>query len=115
MSRILPHLQRDSTPHFVTFTTQDRSVLTDSARDIVLDCCRHDHLRTMELHIATVMPGHVHLIFTPLANYDRMRMYSLAEILWAIKSASVHRINRSLNRRGKLWQDEYFDSAIRRS
>lgn len=69
----------------------------------------------MELHIATVMPDHVHLIFTPLANYDRLRIYSLAEILWAVKSASAHRINRTLNRHGKVWQEEYFDPAIRRS
>jgi putative transposase len=115
MSRVLPHLQRDSTPHFVTFNTEARWILADAARDIVLDSCRHDHLRTMELHIATVMSDHVHLIFTPLPNHDRLRMYSLAEILWAIKSASAHRINRLLNRQGKVWQDEYFDTAIRRS
>jgi REP element-mobilizing transposase RayT len=115
MSRILPHLQRGTKPIFVTFNTDDHWVLPLEGRDIVLDSCRRDHLKTMDLHIAVIMPDHVHLILTPLANRDRMCMYPLSEILWAIKSASAHRINKSLGRKGKVWQDEYFDNAIARS
>lgn len=85
------------------------------ARDIALDSCRHDHLRSMELHIAVVMPDHVHIIVSPLADYDRVRMYPISEIMQAIKSASAHRINKRLGRSGKVWQDEYFDSVIHRS
>lgn len=115
MSCKLPHLQRDRAPHFVTLATADRWTLPQSARSMVLDSCRHDHGRTMELHIAVVMPDHVHLILTPAINYDRQRVWTLAEILWAIKSASAHRINKALNRSGKVWQDEYFDHILRSS
>jgi REP element-mobilizing transposase RayT len=115
MSRILPHLQRDTKPIFVTFNTDDHWILPPEGRDIVLDSCRHDHLKTMDLHIAVVMPDHAHIILTPLADQDRVRMYPVSEIVWAIKSASAHRINKLLGRHGKVWQDEYFDTVIHRS
>ena len=115
MGRNLPHLTLDHTPHFITFVTRQRWVLPSGARGIVLDSCRHDHARMMHLYIVTVMPDHVHLILAPLANYDRQCMYRISEILWAIKSASAHRINALLGRKGPVWQEEYFDTALRRS
>ena len=115
MSRVLPHFQRSVQPVFVTFSSAERWILPAEARDIALDSCRHDHLRTMELHVAVVMPDHVHLVLTPLADYDRIRMYPLSEIMQALKSASAHRINRRLGRTGKVWQDEYFDTVIHRA
>jgi len=69
----------------------------------------------MDLHIAVIMPDHVHLVLTPLVNYDRRCVYSVREIMWAIKSASAHRINKLLGRAGPVWQAEYFDTAISRS
>jgi hypothetical protein len=32
----------------------------------------------------------------------------------AIKGASAHRINKFLNRRGKVWQEKSFDRALRK-
>ncbi len=58
------------------------------------------------------MPDHVHLIFTPL--YDGDSLYSVAEIMQGIKSASAHKINRLLNRSGQVWQHESFDWVLRR-
>jgi putative transposase len=40
--------------------------------------------------------------------------FSLAEIMQAIKSASAHRINQVLQRRGYVWQQESFDRVPRR-
>ena len=57
------------------------------------------------------MPDHVHLILTPLAD-DRGTI-TLAEILQAIKSTSAHRINKYRGTKGKVWQDESFDRAMR--
>ena len=37
----------------------------------------------------------------------------MAEIMQAIKGASAHRINKFLNRRGIVWQEESFDRALR--
>ncbi len=58
------------------------------------------------------MPDHVHMIFTPL-NDDTGAPFGLAEIMNGIKGASAHSINKALNRRGRVWQDESFDHILR--
>jgi len=74
--RNLPHLQRDFTPHFITFVTKFRWVLPPIARDIVLASCRHDHRLKYELYAAVAMPDHVHLILTPLINEPQKQIHS---------------------------------------
>jgi REP element-mobilizing transposase RayT len=113
--RKLPHLQRDSKPHFVTFCTYQRWILPDAARSIVLDCCLHDDQIKMFVQAAVVMPDHVHVIFAPLMNEEKLEVYSLAEIMDAIKGASAHKLNRVLNRAGRVWQTESFDRVLRSS
>ena len=113
--RKLPHLQRDDKPHFVTFCTRLRWTLPERVRQIVLECCLHDNGITFDLHVAVVMPDHVHLVFTPLIDGRRKEIYSLSEIMDAIKGASAHLINRKLGREGKVWQTESFDRVLRSS
>jgi len=113
--RNLPHMQRDSTPHFITFCTKFRRVLPDWARDIVLDCCIHDHQRRYRLRVALVMPDHVHLILTPLVDESRHAVFSLIEIMKAIKGASAHAINRRISVHDTIWQEESFDRIVRSS
>jgi REP element-mobilizing transposase RayT len=69
--RKLPHLQRDFKRHFVTFCTYERWVRPDWARAIVLRSCLHDNNVMHFLHVALVMPDHVHLVFTPLINEQK--------------------------------------------
>jgi REP element-mobilizing transposase RayT len=111
--RQLPHLQVDEKPHFVTFSTDHRWILPDRARSIVLECCLHDNQKQYDLKAAVVMPDHVHLIFTPLIDFDEMEVWSLAKIMNSIKGASAHRINKALGRRGRVWQPESFDHVLR--
>lgn len=111
--RQLPHLQVDEKPHFVTFCTERRWVLPTNARSIVLDSCLHDNGSHYDLKVAVVMPDHVHLIFTPLIDYEAMEVSSLARIMDAIKGASAHRINKALHRNGRVWQPESFDHVLR--
>jgi hypothetical protein len=113
--RNLPHLQKDFTPHFITFVTKFRWILSPVARDIVLSCCLHDHRRKYELYVAIVMPYHAHLILTPLLDPQRQALHSLIDIMRTIKSASAHLINRQLRRVGKGWQEESFDHVLRSS
>ena len=113
--RNLPHLQRDYKPHFITFVTKLRWILPDSARDITLGCCRHDHGAKYTLHVAVVMPDHVHLILTPLTDEKRRLIVSLIEIMKAIKGASARAINQRLGHRGAVWQEESFDHVLRGS
>jgi putative transposase len=72
--RNLPHLQRDDKPHFITFVTKKRSILPPWARDIILECCKHDDEKKYELFAAVVMPDHVHLVLTPLIDGAAMRV-----------------------------------------
>jgi len=113
--RILPHLQRDAKPHFVTFCTYLRWILPEPARQIALASCLHDNQYKLDLNVAVVMPDHVHIIFTPLINQSAQEVYSLAEIMDSIKGASAHQINRLLARTGKVWQTESFDRVLRSS
>jgi len=111
--RNLPHYQRDYKPHFVTFVTKDRCHLPEWARQIVLDSCVHGHATKYNLRVALVMPDHAHLILTPLPDVQRLKMFSLHEILQAIKSYSARRINEHLGRSGQVWQRESFDHVLR--
>ena len=61
------------------------------------------------------MPDHVHVIFTPLTNTSRLTIYSLAEIMGAMKGASAQKINQQLGRTGRVWQTESFDRVLRSS
>jgi REP element-mobilizing transposase RayT len=100
--RSLPHLQRDYKPPFITFVTRLRHVLPDWARDITLGCCLHDHGTRYSLHVAVVMPDHVHLILTPLTDEKRRLIVSPVEIMKAIKGASGRAINRRLENHGAV-------------
>ena len=113
--RNLPHLQKDRTPHFITFVTKFRWIMPPSARAIVLSSCCHDHRLKYELYGAVVMPDHAHLILTPYVDEQAGDIYSLAEIMRTIKSASAHLINRQLPRHGPVWQEESFDHVLRSS
>ena len=110
--RNLPHIEKDDRPHFITFDTYQRWHLPPLARDIALRHCLHDNGSKMQLHVAVIMPDHVHLIFTPLRS-ETNETYSFEEIVGAIKGASAHYINRALKRTGTVWQDESFDHVLR--
>src|SRR5438046_767480 len=110
--RNLPHLQRNDKPLFVSFCTYRRWELPPVARDAVFECCRDGAGRTIDLYAFVVMPDHVHLLFTPLRD-ENEDLYSLPEIMQAIKGASAHKVNRALSRKGQVWQEESFDHVTR--
>jgi REP element-mobilizing transposase RayT len=113
--RNLPHLQRDAKPHFITFVTKYRLILPECARDIVLGCCQHDDGIRYKLHVAVVMPDHVHIVLTPLVDPARQLVVSLAEIMKGIKGSSAHALNHRMGQGGTVWQEESFDRVLRSS
>ena len=66
----------------------------------------HDR-RKYRLAAWVVMPNHVHILCTPLADH------TLADIMHSLKSFTSSQANQILNRSGRLWQKEYFDRYIR--
>lgn len=109
--RKLPHYQPDNKAFFITFSTCQRWILPESVRGIVIDTCLAGNGKQFQLYGLVVMPDHVHLVLTPLGDEDGP--ISIAEIMQAIKGASAHRINRALGRKGKVWESESFDRALR--
>ena len=87
-------------------------MLPESVRDKVLEHCRHDHGKKMLLWCAVIMPDHVHLVYQPLFDAGGAP-YGLSEIIGSIKGVSAHSVNRILNRKGSVWQDESFDHVLR--
>jgi REP element-mobilizing transposase RayT len=72
----------------------------------------YDHGTKAAIHAVVIMPDHVHLLLTALRDADG-HLYSLVEILQAIKSASAHSLNRVLRHSGPVWQEESFDHVLR--
>lgn len=112
--RTLPHLLQDGHPVFVTFDTAHRWILSPPARDLVLASCLHDHDIKLRMYASVVMPEHLHLLFLPLKN-EKGELYTFAETVGAIKSASAHTLNKPLKRHGQVWQAESYDRVPRTS
>jgi putative transposase len=110
--RNLPHLQAEDKPIYLTFCTYKRWHLPTSVRSMIIRHCLHDHGIKLHVHGMVVMPDHVHMVFTPLKDREG-QAFSLAEIMNGIKGASAHTINKALNRKGPVWQDESFDHILR--
>jgi hypothetical protein len=56
-----------------------------------------------------VMPNHVHVLLTPLGDFE------LEEILHSIKSYTANKINRALKQSGNFWRRESYDHVVRDS
>ena len=110
--RNLPHIQRPGKTYFVTFCTKNHWILPEATRSVVLDTCRAVHEITAFIHCAVIMPDHVHLILTPMAD-SRGETLLLEKVLRQIKGVSALKVNKALNRHGPVWQAESFDHMLR--
>ena len=103
-----PHIVRIDRPIFLTFVTFNRWRLPPGARTLALRHVMFEHLRKFYVHVAVIMPDHVHLVLR-LLRED----VSLAEITKAMKGIASRRINQLLVRSGTVWRDESFDHVVR--
>jgi REP element-mobilizing transposase RayT len=110
--RNLPHYQKSDRPLFVTFRTREDWQLPAQARDIAQRHCRAEHGRAVNLYAGAIMPTHVHLLFMPLRDAEGWP-YTLAHIMKLMKGRSAGEINKTLQRHGSVWQDEFFDHVLR--
>lgn len=138
MSKKLHHYSKINTYQFITFRTKD-SVddyllrLKDEASssesrkqlkaDEYLDRSSkgnylngsiinliHDYVKNLEpkyynLTCISIMPNHIHLLI--------QQNQGLAQIMQHLKGGLSFKINKQLNRKGTLWDSNYFDKAIR--
>jgi REP element-mobilizing transposase RayT len=110
--RMLPHYQKARRALFVTFCKLIPTPFTADARNVILEHCLLDDGKRYQLHAAVVMPEHVHLLLTALAD-ETGWIYGLPAILKAIKGASARSVNRLLGSGGPVWQEESFDHVLR--
>jgi REP element-mobilizing transposase RayT len=134
----LPHVDLDGYYQFVTFRTHDSiddflkrisddesisvrlreyridEYLDNSSRGAYLNGQVLDYLRDFfiskdkslyDLVAFAIMPNHVHILFK--------QQGSLSKTMQILKGSSSITINRLLNRKGKFWEVNYHDRAIR--
>ncbi|MBT3231933.1 MAG: transposase [Calditrichaeota bacterium] len=109
--RHLPHWRMDGGVYYVTFNTV-LNELDPECRKITLDALKFFHLSRILLHIAVVMPDHVHAIMHPLEKSSG-NWHELSDILKTIKGYSARKINEHLQRNGQVWQPESHDRILR--
>ena len=133
----LPHFDSQDTVQFVTFRLADSLPLQalerlknadrpETLRHEMLDngwgeCwLRHESIACLvedaflefdgiryRLHAWTIMPNHVHVLFTSMPNA------SLGTVISSWKRFTARHANRLLGRSGAFWQTDYWDRFIR--
>jgi len=61
----------------------------------------------MVLDAAVLMPDHLHFA-------AELKIDGLAKLMHSLKSYTAKQINAVLKRQGSLWQDQYYEHAIRK-
>jgi REP element-mobilizing transposase RayT len=105
--RCLPHWRMAGSTYFVTWRLASalRDLTPLERSDVGTSLLRFDHER-YTLFAYAVMNDHVHVLVRP---HDGRR---LEDLVHSWKSYTTHRLQ-SLGRRGKVWQEEYFDRIVR--
>jgi REP element-mobilizing transposase RayT len=105
--RFLPHWRADGAIHFVTWRLKPgQGALTVVERDQVAATLQYFNGARYELFAYVVMNDHVHVVVQPLPGFG------LERIVQGWKSFSTISMQRG-QRRGSVWQREYFDRIIR--
>ncbi len=98
--------------------------LGDSAvASIVSDALAQRHGLDYTLHASTVMPNHVHMVFTTVGRdpaeegppeRDANVLHApITHIIGHLKGSTARQCNLALERNGPFWQDESYDHVIR--
>jgi putative transposase len=98
--------------YFITISTFSDYELTDTAKDIVFTAIKFHDNKKYKLYACVVMTTHVHLVLLTLEQ-SAGNYYSLAQIMHSIKSYTTNKIQKTLNKDGRVWLDEAYDRIIR--
>lgn len=88
---------------------------------LVYDAILYRDRKQYNLICFTIMPNHVHMVFSPLnaAQPDRSRSkrksgkYLLSPIMESLKGYTAGKANKLLGRSGPFWQHESYDRVVR--
>ena len=79
----------------------------EEVRKIVADALLFYHGKRYLLHHFVIMPNHVHLLLSPIGDYE------VTKSVGSVKQFTANAINRTLNRTGEVWQRNVFDRMVR--
>ena len=106
--RDLPHLRIVNAVYFVTWRLlRSQGRLTNQERTLVASVLGHFHGEKYDLIAYVVMDDHVHVLVHP--HHKQF----LQDILHSWKSYSTNEMQRKFGRKGRIWQEEYFDRVVR--
>ncbi|MDX6611352.1 MAG: REP-associated tyrosine transposase [Blastocatellia bacterium] len=78
---------------------------------IIAEALNHRDGKMYTLDAFTIMPNHVHAVFTPLESKGTPQ--SLSSIMHSLKRITARRGNLILKRKGAFWEHESFDHYVR--
>jgi REP-associated tyrosine transposase len=106
--RRLPHWRDDCATYFVTWRLAEAQPdLGSSERDLVASALKRFEGQRYQLMTFVVMNDHVHVLL------NTMEPCRLEDLVHSWKSFTANRMQRDHGRRGRVWQDEYFDRIVR--
>jgi putative transposase len=106
--RRMPHWRLDGSIYFVTWRLhKSQKELAAAEREIIVSTLKHFEGQRFDLFAYVVMPDHVHVLVKPYQGY------LLHELVHSWKSYTVYRLQRDSDRKGRIWQEDYFDRLIR--
>ena len=106
--RRLPHWRLSGSTYFVRWSLHPaQPPLCAAERMLVFDALRHFHPARYTLGAHVVMDDHVHALVCPKDGHP------LHKIMHSWKSFTANRMQRDYGRKGRIWQDEYFDRIVR--
>ena len=106
--RRLPHWRMSGAVYFITwrlFSTQPE--LMHDERIVVASAIKHFDGSRYELFAYVVMHNHVHVLI------EAREKYPLQSIVHSWKSYTANSLQRSFDRKDRIWQDKYFDRIVR--
>ena len=79
---------------------------------LVADSLHHRQDKAWDLLAYCIMPNHLHVVFTPIADSEG-RYLSVTAIMQSLKRYTAYQANHILNRRGAFWLHESYDHWVR--
>ncbi len=80
--------------------------------NLISESIHYRNGKVYDLIAFTIMPNHMHLIFTPLKE-DIEKYYPLSKIMHSLKRHTAQEANLILGRSGLFWQHENYDHFVR--
>jgi len=106
--RRLPHWRETDAVYFVTWRlAAGQEEMSPAERELVAAELHHRQGECYEIYAYVIMNDHIHVLVRPIGEQR------LEKIIHSWKSFTAHSLQRGHGRRGRIWQEEYFDRVVR--